>query len=137
MHPGEYAATGRNLRWLTVIGRLSAGVALPAARAEMEGITAQLAGTYPKEDGSIVIKLASLRDRVLGSIRPLLLVLFGAVGFVLLIACANVANLLMTRLVSTRKEYAIRAALGASRGTLLGQMLTHSLVLSACGAAHF
>jgi putative ABC transport system permease protein len=135
LHPNEYAATGRNLRWLTVIGRLSPGVAFATARSEMEGITAQLAQAHPKEDGSTILLMASLRDRIVGTVRPLLLVLLGAVGFVLLITCANVANLLMTRSVSMRKEYAIRAALGASRAKLLGQTFTHSLLLSVFGAA--
>ncbi len=134
LHPNEYAATGRNLRWLGVIGRLSPSVTLRSARAEMEAIARQLEQQYPKEDNSLVIDMESLRDRVVGSIRPVLLVLLGAVGFVLLITCANVANLLMTRSVSLRKEYAIRAALGAGRGTLLGQMLTQSLILSGSGA---
>jgi putative ABC transport system permease protein len=134
LHPNEYAATGRNLRWLGVIGRLSPSVTLRSARAEMEAIARQLEQQYPKEDNSLVIDMESLRDRVVGSIRPVLLVLLAAVGFVLLITCANIANLLMTRSVSLRKEYAIRAALGAGRGTLLGQMLTQSLILSGSGA---
>jgi predicted permease len=134
LHPSEYFLTGRNLRGTRVIGRLSSGTSLPLARAEMQQITARLAREYPKEDASIILDMESLRDRIVGRIRPLLLVLLAAVGFVLLITCANVANLLMTRSVSMRREYAIRAALGASRGTLLGQMLTHSLALSAFGA---
>ena len=135
MHLGVDLATRRNLRWMQTIGRLAPGVSFEQARAEMDGINAQIAREHPKENSSTIVVMGSLRDSIIGQIRPLLLVLFGAVGFVLLIACANVANLLMTRSIGRRKEYAIRAALGASRGNLLAQMLAESLLLSFCGAA--
>ncbi len=126
--------TRRSLRWMNVIGRLAPGFTPDQARAEMEGINAQLSRAYPKENGSTFFVMGSLREKIIGKIRPLLLVLLGAVGFVLLIACANVANLLLTRSISRRKEFAVRSALGASRADLFSQLLTESLLLSVIGA---
>ncbi len=134
LHTNAYTGTARNARWLEVIGRLAPGVSIEQARAEMQGITAQLAQEYPRQDASIFVTVASLRDEIVGNVRPLLLILFGAVSFVLLIACANVANLLMTRAIDRRREFAIRAALGAGRYHLLLQLLTESLLLSIMGA---
>jgi putative ABC transport system permease protein len=134
LYPTSYTATTRSLRWLNVIGRLAPGVSLPQARAEMQSIGAQLAQEYSRQNASVFVTLGSLRDEIVGNIRPLLLILFGAVSFVLLIACANVANLLMTRAIDRRREFAVRAALGASRVHLLAQLLTESLLLSALGA---
>jgi predicted permease len=100
----------------------------------MDGITAQLAREYPQQDGSVFVAMSTLRQRIVGQIQPLLLVIFGSVGFVLMIACANVANLMMTRSAGRRKEFAIRAALGASRGKLIVQLLTESVLLATLGA---
>ena len=134
LHTNAYMATARNARWLEAVGRLARGVSIEQARAEMETITAQLAQEYPKQDASIYVAVGSLRDEIVGNVRPLLLILFGAVSFVLLIACANVANLLMTRAIDRRREFAIRAALGASRVHLLLQLLSESLLLAMMGA---
>lgn len=135
LHLTQDQATRRSLRWMQVIARLGPGVNFDQARAEMDGITAQLAREYPKEDDSTFVAMGSLRESIVGPIRPMLIVLFGAVGFVLLIACANVANLLMTRSIDCRKEFAIRTALGASRANLISQLLTESVLLAIVGAA--
>jgi len=134
LHTNAYTGTARNARWLEVIGRLAPGVSIDQTRAEMQGISARLAQEYPKQDASIFVTVESLREEIVGNIRPHLLILFGAVSFVLLIACANVANLLMIRAIDRRREFAIRAALGASRAHLLVQLLTESLLLSIMGA---
>jgi putative ABC transport system permease protein len=126
--------TRRSLRWLSVFGRLAPGVSPDQVRAEMQGINAQLAREYPKENGSTFFVIESLTQRIVGKVRPILLILLGAVGFVLLITCGNVANLLMTRSIGRRKEFAVRSALGASRASVLSQLLTESLLLSFIGA---
>src|SRR5581483_10763001 len=120
--------------WLNVIARLGAGESLTQAQAEMQTITAQLAREYPQQNAAVNIAVAPLREQIVGNVRSLLWVLFGAVGFVLLIACANVANLLMSRSIDRRREFAIRSALGASQFHLVAQLLIESLLLSLSGA---
>jgi len=134
MHLNGYERTARGGRWLSVIGRLAPGVSLAQARAEMETITARLDQQYPQDNAAVTIYVAPLRQEIVGNIRPLLMVLFGAVGFVLLIACANVANLMMTRSIDRRREFAIRSSLGASQLHLVLQLLMESLLLSVSGA---
>ena len=134
MHLNAAEATIRNARWLSVIGRLRAGVALQQARAEMQTISGQLARQYPQENAAVTVDVAPVREEIVGDVRPLLLVLFGAVAFVLLIACANVANLLMSRSLDRRREFAVRSALGAGQFHLMLQLLIESLMLSVTGA---
>ena len=135
IHQSGDPITRRSLRWLSVFGRLAPGVSPDQARAEMHSINAQLSRAYPKENGSTFFVMESLTEQIVGRVRPILLILLGAVGFVLLITCANVANLVMTRSIGRRKEFAVRSALGASRASLFSQLLTESLLLSFIGAA--
>lgn len=123
----------RDNRSFSVIGRLKPGVPLPQAQSQVSTINAQLAKSYPETNTGWDAKLALLQERLVRSVRPSLLVLLGAVAVVLLIACANVANLLLARAASREKEVAIRTALGANRARIIRQMLTESLLLSLIG----
>lgn len=116
-----------------VVARLAPGFSFEQAKAEMDGIAARLAKTYPEADHGFGVSLRPIRDVFTNGLRPAILVLFGAVVFVLLIACANVANLLLMRGASRTREIALRSAIGASRGRIIGQILSESLLLAALG----
>src|SRR5579859_369837 len=118
---------------MVVIGRLAPGAAFARARAEMEGIAARLAKDYPSSNDRFGVALHPLRDSFVADMKTPILVLFGAVLFVLLIACANVANLFLVRGAGRTKEVALRMALGASSGRIICQMLIESFVLSLLG----
>jgi putative ABC transport system permease protein len=115
------------------IGRLKPGVTVEQARADMERVTRNLAEAYPDSDKGIGAAVIPLRERVLDRVQPFLLLLLGAVGFVLLIACVNVANLQLARSTGRTHEFAVRNALGASRSRILRQLLTESVLLAAIG----
>ena len=125
----------RDQRWLSAVARLKPGVSLLQAQTEMDTIARQLEQTYPDSNANRGAQVTLLHEQLFGNMQQMLWILLGAVGCVLLVACANVANLLLQRAATRRKETAIRLALGATRGRLMRQLLTESLLLALSGGA--
>jgi predicted permease len=123
----------RSLRIFNMLARMKPDVTIPQAQSELTAISARLAKDFPQTNANIRVELVSLYDRVVGDLRSSLLLLLGAVGLLLLIACANVANLMLARTTVRQREMSIRVALGAGRARLARQFAVESLVLASCG----
>jgi predicted permease len=136
--PGFVSQSGQLVRavhFLAAVGRLQPGVSVEQARAGLATIASQLETAYPDSNKGWTTTVLPLHEQVVGEVRPALLVLLGGVALILLMACVNVANLVLARSVARHKELAVRAALGASRGRLATQALVESLILALAGAA--
>jgi putative ABC transport system permease protein len=127
-------ARSRDLTWFNAIGRLKPGVTQAQALANLAAVQANLGRQFPKPDANIAVSLKPLKEATVGGVRKSLWILFGSVSLLLLIACTNVAALLLSRAAGRRQEIAVRFSLGASRGSVVAQLLTEALILSFAGA---
>ncbi len=135
MNLGPEAASMRDNHYLQILGALRPGVSLAQARSEMGLIARRLGERYPATNAGWSVRVISLRDQILGDVRPALIALFGAVSLVMLLACLNIATLILMRALGRRKESAVRIALGASRWSVARQFLVEGLTLSVLGGA--
>ncbi len=127
-------AQNRESTWFTVIGRLKPATTLAQARADLSAVQAHLGKAYPKTDGDLRVRIEPLKETTVGGVRRSLWILFGSVSLLLLIACTNIAALLLARASERQREISVRFALGASRATVVGQLLTEAFVLALAGS---
>jgi putative ABC transport system permease protein len=133
--PDAPFAQSRESTWFIVIGRLKPGVTATLARASLTNVQAQLGREFPKTDADLIVDVQPLKENTVGGVRRSLWVLFGSVSLLLLIACSNIASLLLARTTERRRQISVRFSLGASRASVVAQLLTECLVLALSGSA--